>query len=93
MAVERMHWRPETPFSYPIPSKGQNYRCFLLSGALGACQKMPPGNGNWTVILADVTCKRCLKIASIGRYDTPETIAEVTSRGGCTPVDTSEDPR
>jgi hypothetical protein len=79
--AERIHWRPFAPFSYPIPSKGPTYRCFLLSSALGVCKKMRPMSASWSENIADVTCKRCLQLQSIGRFDTPETIDEVLGRG------------
>lgn len=76
-----VHYRPERPFSYPIPSKGPNQRCFVLKGAFAVCPVgMAYGERTSSDRRNDVTCKRCLRIMAIGRFDNEETVAEVLSR-------------
>lgn len=70
MSKPRLHWRPTTPISYP--SGPGLMRTFVLRNNI-VCHT----EGDWSLELKWVTCKRCLRIASMHRVDSDETIRKV----------------
>ena len=74
----KIHWRTTEAFSWPSGGKrNPRMRTFLLAGNI-VCQA---DRGGWTTIQADVTCRTCLNRITVGRVDTPATIACVLARG------------
>lgn len=77
-----VHFRPGAAYSYPIPSKGPRIRCFLVHSVFSVCNV---GRARFECESSDrpsdVTCKRCLRIMAIGRFDEPWQVAEVLARG------------
>lgn len=82
ISMSRTHFAPSKSFSWPNPSQGPHMRTFHLGHGI-VCPAWRFADADWTDKEPDVTCKRCLRIIAIGRYDTKETIREVLSRGGC----------
>jgi hypothetical protein len=73
----KTHWEPTGPVSWPSGgSRNHRMRTFLLAGNI-ACH----ADGIGTPDTSAVTCKRCLRLISIARFDTPKTISTVLARG------------
>lgn len=83
--MKRIHFNPRAPFSWPLPSLGPRMRTFHMGHEI-VCPASRDKDAQATHDEELVTCKRCLRIIAIGRYDTKETIREVLSRGGCAPA-------
>lgn len=75
MAKAKIHWRPTTPISYP--SGPGHMRTFVLANNI-VCHASDVGD--WSLEIKWVTCKRCLRIASMHRVDSDETIKAVLRR-------------
>lgn len=80
-STARMHWRPGAPFSYPLPSQGPTMRRFLFDVAAACGLSYTRVGDNWTWSFQKVTCRHCIRIRGIGRFDTDETKRTVLARG------------
>lgn len=84
MSKPRIHWRPQTPISYP--SGPGRMRTFVLRGNI-VC--MASNLADWSLVIKWVTCKRCLRIHTKHRVDTEQTIKMVLGRAEDPVRDTS----
>jgi len=76
--MRKVHWRPGEPISWPCGGKRQpRLRTFLLAHQIVCHVKDAPA----TSLASDVTCGRCLRIMSVSRFDTNETVNEILARG------------
>lgn len=83
MAKPRIHWRPNTPISYP--SGPGNMRTFVLRDNV-VCHAETHAVVDWAIDLKWVTCKRCLRIGAMHRVDTEATIRKVLTRPDVEPA-------
>lgn len=74
-----VHWAPGVPFSYPSGgARRPNFRTFVFGGPVCRPRSDEPVS---TSRKEDVTCKRCLSLIEVGRFDTDATVSEVLGRG------------
>ena len=74
MKRNKVHWRPLGPVSWPSGAFPQ--RIFLLAPHV-VCTTNRSSELISTTAPADVTCLRCLRIAAMARFDTPDTIRKL----------------
>lgn len=77
--MRRVHWTPERLISWPIPSAGKNFRAFMACPLVVPCRAQKGRTEpEVTTTIALVTCRSCLRIHKICRFEDDGPVKKVS---------------